>query len=295
MTIYSADQFPHTGDGIYLGVDAEAYHAHKALSASKLSLLAKSPAHYRYAEDHPQPSTQAQIIGEAVHKAVLEPSLFAEYYTLSPLASRRSKAYDQTVADAGGAHRVLLKKEYEEIYAMRSAIQANANAHDLLGGYVGAFREVTLLAQTSYTYEDTGEVVAFPLKARLDVWDPAGGVIVDLKTTRDASPEAFSKALYDYGYYRQLAFYRYMAKALIQAVTDEVVIPDCYIVAVEKTPPYPVVIYRIDDMALQAGWDECRALLERHHACHRSGVWPGYATDEQALTLPQWAWPKLKA
>ena len=84
-------------------------------------------------------------------------------------------------------------------------------------------------------------------KTRND-WLPDGHrMIVDLKTTRDASWEAVSKVFARYGYHVQAALYR----RVYQLVTGNAA---AFIhVVVESTPPHEVAFLELDPEALQAG------------------------------------------
>src|SRR5690606_39465824 len=59
----------------------EEYHSlPDSISKSGLDLIARSPAHYRYAER--REPTRAMVIGTAIHAAILEPDVFATEYLL---------------------------------------------------------------------------------------------------------------------------------------------------------------------------------------------------------------------
>lgn len=58
----------------------ERYHQLSAISKSDLDKIARSPAHYLYKKQNPEPDTYATRRGRAVHAAVLEPDLFARSY-----------------------------------------------------------------------------------------------------------------------------------------------------------------------------------------------------------------------
>lgn len=58
----------------------EQYHAIPAVSKSDLDKIDRSPAHYKFAKDNPQPPTTAMIRGTIVHAAILEPDRFEVDY-----------------------------------------------------------------------------------------------------------------------------------------------------------------------------------------------------------------------
>ena len=132
-----------------------------------------------------------------------------------------------------------------------------------------------------------GGTHALRCKGRVDYYDPRGGVLADLKTTRDASEDAFSRSAWDYGYFRQLAFYAHALERLGFEVSEVLVI------AAEKEPPYGVAVYAVEDQALRAGWRQVEDLVAVYARCEATGVWPCYCEDAQPLTLPAWAWNRL--
>lgn len=83
-SLHPASAFPAATPCLYEGVPANDYHAYDAISASGLTLMARSPAHYRHRRDNPEPGTPAQQLGEAIHLAVLEPDLFEARITTLP-------------------------------------------------------------------------------------------------------------------------------------------------------------------------------------------------------------------
>ena len=66
-------------------------------------------------------------------------------------------------------------------------------------------------------------------------------MIVDIKTTVDASPSGFDKQVWQYGYGIQDAFYRRVCSLAGLDVDDFI------FVAVEKQPPYVVAVHVLSD------------------------------------------------
>ena len=78
-------------------------------------------------------------------------------------------------------------------------------------------------------------------------------VIIDLKTTRDSSPESFRRSAYNYGYDRQAAFYLDGFKA------DEF-----WFLVIEKESPYRVGIYKASDEFIEGGRQKNQSLLKKY-------------------------------
>jgi exodeoxyribonuclease VIII len=124
-------------------------------------------------------------------------------------------------------------------------------------------------------------------KARLD-WrcEPA---VVDLKTVKDASPDAFGRAVHQYLWHVQGAWYQRG-----DAATSKGVLRPFIFIAVEKTPPFVVQVYELDGDAMEFGQakvDEIlTALVELRATWKSRRDWPGYSTVKLQLQLPPWAW-----
>lgn len=284
------------GVGIHLGVPAAEYHAWWAVSNSRLTTFKRSPAHLRWELEHPREQTDAMRLGTAAHTAVLEPHLFSHTYTVAEQCSATTKAGCQ--CSKGGSVRcdgrwfcgqhvpagasadeitVLSLEEREQCAGMWASVHAHPTAAPLLAlpGEVEA----------SPVWEVADSLAC---KARIDKLCQQHGVVLDLKTTKDASPQGFQRTVFARGYHRQAAFYLDGLAALGVTVNDFVFI------AVEKTAPYAVGVYRLTDEAVEAGRRELAALLARFREYLRRDYWPGYGDGILDISLPAWAWGQLE-
>ena len=120
-------------------------------------------------------------------------------------------------------------------------------------------------------------------RARFD-WLTPEGLVLDLKTTQNASAAAFAKAVATFRYHVQHAWY---LDGYHQATGD---LPLGFIfIAVEKTPPYAVALYELDGEAADYGRLLARRDLARYATARDLDVWPGYPDEIQPLSLPRWA------
>ena len=91
------------------------YHAHPALSRSRLWLLHESPQKFKWAEEHPEPPSPAFRLGAAFHKLALEPQTFDEEYVVAPTIDRRTKdgkaLWEKFTQDSAEMGRELLNAE----------------------------------------------------------------------------------------------------------------------------------------------------------------------------------------
>ena len=181
-------------------MDNAAYHAHPAVSKSHLDLVARSPLHYwaRYIDSKrelPEP-TPAMRIGTALHTLVLEQDQFEERYITAPQVDRRTKvgkeAWAEFEAEAGDRE-LIAADDRAQISRMAEAVWAHPAAAALLH-WEGK-------AETTHMWTDPATGLA--CKCRPDWLTNDGRLIVDLKTTEDASPAGFRKSIGAFRYHVQ--------------------------------------------------------------------------------------------
>lgn len=172
---------------------------------------------------------------------------------------------------------VLTSDEWARLHAMRDAVMSHPAARALLTKVPGK-------AEQSVYWVDplTGELC----RCRPDFWRD-DDIIVDVKTTTDASPEAFARSIYDWRYHVQDPLYR----DGIEAATGRQV-KGFVFVAVETKAPHAVAVYVLEPEAVELGRAEYQRDLLKFAECRRSGVWPGYGDTIQKIGLPAWAYTR---
>ena len=114
---------------IVAGVDFSTYRAAAGVNVSSLKELARSPLHYRYAKDNPNPTTSAMSLGTAAHCATLEPERFAAEFVTWTGGRRAGKEWDAFKADAEAAQRLILTEdERDTALAIAQAVRACPDA-----------------------------------------------------------------------------------------------------------------------------------------------------------------------
>jgi len=264
-----------TGDNYLVPDVPEAqYHADPALGSTDLKNILRSPAHYITAKGEPLDSPALRL-GTLVHECILDPDLWSKRVT-SPKFDRRTKAgkaeYAEWTArvDAEGLREVSVDDR-----ALCEAMRESAMRAPL----VRAVLEHAKDREVSCFWKDADTGVH--CKARLDAHKP--GLVMDLKTTQDASSGAFRNSVARFRYHVQAAHY----SEGVRAVTGEW--PDYAIVAIEKTPPYACAVYMLDEEALGVGALMREHALKVYAECCEKDEWPGYVQTTQVLTLPRWA------
>lgn len=254
------------------------YDAIDAVNFSTLKHAARSPAHYLKALTAKTSETDAMRLGTAVHAAVFEPLTYGDAVAIWDGGRRYGNPWDAFCAENAG-RLVITTEQQESALAIQQAVQRSRFAELVAMGE----SEVTVVWQ--HVEEQTGEVPGLTVKCkgRLDFLS-AAGCIVDLKTTRDASPEAFGRSGFNLQYHVQAALYSDGYTAATGRQLPYVLL------AVENQPPYVVQAYELSGTELEMGRQEYRRLLRLVDGCRRSGKWPGYAESALPFQFPHWAY-----
>lgn len=269
--------------GIY-NISNEEYHAAPGISSSGLSVIAtRTPAHYLAGRSTPRKETPAMAVGTRLHAALLEPQEFDNRYAeIQPHDKRtkEGKAYwEKWQADNAG--KIPLTPD-ERDYTRRLVDRLHAD-EDVRALLLPGYKERSVFA----TDPETGVLV----KCRPDNDIVSGRWLVDLKSTEDASAEAFMWSAYRYGYHRQAAFYLDVC-----GWQDPSAIPeDFYFIVFEKEPPFAFRVLRASPRFLMRGREAYRAALDTYAECVSSNVWPDYARGVGTLDLPEVIHKRLDA
>ena len=116
------------------------------------------------------------------------------------------------------------------------------------------------------------------------------GLIIDGKSTVDASPAVFGRQVWNLDYGLQAAFY---TRVFQQAVGTSGR-PAFVWLAQEKERPFASKYYAAGDDLLQHYDAKIAALLPRVAQCHASGIWPGYGDNVETLAMPAWAQKQIQ-
>lgn len=260
---------------------AEDYHAARALSASGAHLLtSECPSVYWWRSPfNPAFAPVRKPVmdfGTAVHLAVLEPARLGERIALVDADDWRGKRAREERDEAYIAGRVpLLPHDLDLVADLARRLHDNPWVADLLDGAE---------TEMSYFWDWTG----VPCKARADILTRDRAVIADLKSAHSANPEAIRRAAWDQGWHLRAPWYCQGW----QAVTGET-IQDYFFVVIDRDPPHPITICRLDPRALAWGEMMMRRALRLFRRCSDAGEWPGYARGPITLDLPAWAEHRL--
>lgn len=263
------------------------YHSQPSISASGLKQLKESPAHFKESRENPQPQTDAMYFGELYHTYILEPDSFSNNYQVVNPANRPDLAHGMT-AKVNKAWMESFKNPVSlttlrQLQQMKDVLFRHPYAKSLLtNGEVEA---------SYYGNLDIGAKDPINIRFRPDNVKHNKRLIIDLKTTQNASKDEFPRSAAKFGYHIQAAFYSDM----MELATGETLGYDFFFVAQEKTPPYAFNIFQASPQFLSVGRYEYEILLMLYAYCMENDRWPGYQVFCQnkygvnELTLPPYA------
>lgn len=264
-----------TEPGIY-EIPEAAYHADRnlaptlgrSLSSSGAKAILDSPARFAWQREHPVVK-DAYDFGSAAHQYLLGGG--PEVEVIDADSWRTKAAQEQRDAAREAGRTPILVADNVRALALVAAVMA----HPVAGAIFASAGE----AERSLYWIDPETGVT--CRGRIDWMHPRA--LVDLKTTINASPGKFSRALVDYGYALQAEWY----SQGYEAVTGER-LPFVHVV-VEKEPPHLVAVYQVDQEALAYGAERATEARRLFADCESSGQWPGYSPEIELVSLPAWA------
>lgn len=270
--------------GAVLNMRNSDYHAlDKYASSTRLKhIYATSPAHYKAKYlDNPQPSkqTEAMTLGSLVHCLVLTPHEYASEFFILPEINMRTNdgKAEYAALVAANAGKIAIDEELlEKARAMTKSVLSHPKSKLLDVGR----KEAAFFWQCPFS--------GLRFKAKLD--QSSSGHFIELKTTRNASPDDFARDAFNMNYDLSLVHYRQALK-LVMGVE-----PPAWIAAVESETPHICEFYPVGASMWETGhakWLDAITKLER---AMKTGIWPSYVPEiiePPPMESPAWAIKKL--
>lgn len=216
--------------------------------------------------------TESMALGEMVHCLVLEPEEFPHRFVIKPAGlDRRTKEGKATYANLLASGKTVASlDDYETAEGCVNAILT----HDSLN-----ILNNDAAIETRIDYELDG----VPMRSKLDWLSLSLELIIDIKTTQDASTSGFARSAGDYGYYRQAWLYREAVR--IQTGIDCRFLFAC----VETTKPYSVACYEPSEAMMRAGENDMMSLLAEYRYRYEADDWlQDWSKGIVPLDLPHW-------
>lgn len=246
-----------------------AYHADKShLTRGMLMDFRDSPRlfhawHVAQTAEKPGPKNPRVGIGEACHKALLQPHLFGQVVrkipadVLSKSGSRAGNAWKEFAEENAAC--VLLK---DEEFA---AAEAMARAVDESFGWL--LCKATRIEHAIYWTDDT---TGLRLKCKPDalIFHAQSAVCIDLKSTADVAPQAFAQRVAGNGYWMQAAHYSEGVRELLGPDAEI----DFLFLAVDGLGN-PPACYRLDGETIARASDEWRKTINAIAGCFERDEW----------------------
>ena len=251
--------------GFFQDVPFHEYLEDPAINNSGLKIFSQSPAKFAYWRDNQKPATVSQLEGAGLHCKILQPELFEKSFG-SEAAPRKGSAGRTTWEKDNPMAVALTPNQWENVRAM-----------------AGSFENTSCTVARELLEEGTPE---------LSIWfdDPLTGlrckirpdflrdddIIIDLKSTKDASPKGFFWEIKRWGYNYQAAFYKRGIDLAYAAAGVKRKVKAFLIIAIENFPPYEVACYMISEEIIAEAQTQINTSLKRYAECLRADVWPGY-------------------
>lgn len=264
--------------GIYFDLPNDAYHSGPGVSKSGLwTIQTKSPAHYRFGA---REKKTAFDIGTATHTAILEPEKLEASVVRGPEDRRGNKWKDLAEVCAIDGKVLLTAGEHDKVLAMRDTVHSDSTVNAMLTG------GIPIVEASGYSIdEETGELV----RVRPDLYRDDIGIHIDLKTARSAHPDAFARAVVDYGYHAQEAIYSDVWRSLGKNVEGFLFL------VIEPETPHAFALYELPPSIVEEGRAMMRAALDTYSSCRKSDTWPAYGEGVQELSFKRWAYRMTEA
>jgi len=246
------------------------YFKAEAASNSANKLILRSPAHLKYKEE--KEPTPAMAMGTHLHMALLEPERFEKHYVVATEAEDKRSAYYKGLVKDVSADRVLTMKDHRKLIGMQHSAYQNKRFA----------RYMDSRGRTELSVFTTDPETGVPIKCRFD-WKGDGFSAFDIKKCQDARGSEFVRAISNYGYHMQVAFYQHVWKC--ETGED---IPDFPLIAIEEDSPHGVICHDLDEIALEIGRRQFREALNTYARCLDSGLWPGYEEESELTSVTTW-------
>jgi hypothetical protein len=259
----------------------DSYHADTSrISNSMLSVLKKSPQEFLqrfFTNTMDNDQSESMLLGEMVHCLALEPTEFNDRFAIARKVDRRTKEGKEDwaafVAESEGKTVV-----DREMYITACECVESLSCHDVAKHYlVDVPRGAIIEQRIDFRWLDVD------CKCKPDMVLPELGLIIDVKTTRDASPASFNRSIGDLGYARQAAFYKLACR---EKYGEDF---RFQFFCVKTSAPYESAVYELDDASIAVGFDEVEQLLTEYKSRVASDNWiANWSSGVVNLSLPRW-------
>ena len=259
-------------------ISRQVYNALPGLNQTKLKKwieLGHSRKKYKYWLDHQDDKkSDALIFGSALDCLLLEPLFFDSKFTVWYEGTRRGKDWEAFVKTSVGKT-ILTEDQFNNATMCAGALTGRSE-----------FRKVFTDCRKAVLQ---AEIIGYPCKGEIDLYSEKSDFLFDLKTTRDASIESFSKDVMNYGYHIQAAFYLDLDEALGHK-------RDAFaFILVESSEPYctNALVLEKSHPLIELGRKKYRQALQTLSDAMQENEWRDY-TPWMPVETPYWVLKELE-
>ena len=247
------------------------YHQDDAKSSTDMRNILKSEELFMSKLNEIIEPTKAMQQGTALHTYFLEREKFKDEVSVkSSDIKLTTKAGKEWVAEQ--KDKIIIDEEFFNIFPIiEEKIDNKASDIFKIGG----------LTEASFFWKDKYDI---DCKCRPDYISSDFSYMIDLKTTADASPRGFKSSVIKFNYAVQAQFYlRGIEKSTNQKPSK------FYFIAIEKTKPYHVEVYDLDETWLSISDKDIDEALYRIDSLRSRNYKPnGYSTECTTLHPPDY-------
>ncbi len=256
------------------------YHKHTAISNSKLVAARKSGKHlWDMLHGPPRESKAAFDLGTLFHASALPGESIDEIAAFKPegmdMRTKEGKAF---LAE----HKGKIIFSPSDAYVL-DQMMLSLRQHPFTAGLVNG----ELKGKAEQSFFCTDPETGLELKARPDFMLDDYSLIIDLKSTADASPEGFQRSICNWSYHTQASHYL----DVVEGATGTR--PQAFLfVVVEKVRPFCTAVYMADQAMIDLGKQHARESLNNIANWIADKSFPGYSDRVEEISLPRWMLPK---
>ena len=248
------------------------YHGRKThLSSTNIRTFKKNRKQFEYSLTHDLvKQTKAMADGTAVHAFFLERDKFDTDFVIKPADIKLNTKVGKEWALENQSKIIIDSELGNNLYEMeKSFMDSPAKLiYDIKGQ-----------TELSYFWDDLGTIKG---KCRPDWISDDRSIVIDIKTTIDASPRGFQKSISTWGYHLQLGWYLRGLRKL-GLPTEQFIF-----IAIEKTAPFCVGVYRADQEMINFAMKELDQLMPEIQTAMVSNEFPDYTPEITSIGLPPW-------
>jgi hypothetical protein len=269
-------------EGIWSVAGMNEYHADReCISHSSLEHFRRSPSGYnqKYNCGISGSGEDAAwlILGSLLHAFVLERHKFDAMFAIAPRVDGRTKSgkAELLIFEASVNGRTVITADQAELmHGMAESLRSSPIAGPLLFDSPGR-NELAVRWQ-----DECGVWLKCSFDRLLDC-----GIDLNLKTSRDPSPESWSRDAFRFGYHRQSELYRRGKEKFFPS-------GETFHVVVGTEPPHQVAVYEIGINEIMLAKEEndhdLASLAQRRASSDWSEQWQ---KDITTITFPRYAFP----